>query len=115
MFQFHLNDFDGPVDELQEALEELATEGKIRAYGWSTDHPDRAAAGFEALLKAAPGTSSAGFGSSSLERLLADSATLPHAETKPTPHAPLGFQLLGSHLRRDKGGHEQEKKKEGTA
>jgi aryl-alcohol dehydrogenase-like predicted oxidoreductase len=42
LFQFHLNDFDGPVNELQEALEELATEGKIRAYGWSTDHLDRA-------------------------------------------------------------------------
>jgi aryl-alcohol dehydrogenase-like predicted oxidoreductase len=42
LFQFHLNDFEGPVDVLQEALEELATEGKIRAYGWSTDFPDRA-------------------------------------------------------------------------
>lgn len=42
LFQFHLNDFDGPVDVLQEALEALASEGKIRAYGWSTDFPDRA-------------------------------------------------------------------------
>lgn len=43
LFQFHLNDFDGSeVGELQEALEEAAGEGKIRAYGWSTDFPDRA-------------------------------------------------------------------------
>jgi aryl-alcohol dehydrogenase-like predicted oxidoreductase len=43
LFQFHLNDFDGPgVWELQEALEEVAAQGKIRAYGWSTDFPDRA-------------------------------------------------------------------------
>ncbi len=42
LFQFHLNDFAGPVDDLQEALEELTEKGKIRAYGWSTDHPDRA-------------------------------------------------------------------------
>lgn len=42
LFQFHLNGFDGPVDALQEALEELAEEGTIRGYGWSTDHPDRA-------------------------------------------------------------------------
>lgn len=42
LFQFHLNDFDGPeVDALQEALEAQVTKGKIRAYGWSTDHPDR--------------------------------------------------------------------------
>ena len=42
LFQFHLNDYDGPeIDDLQEALEELVAEGKIRAYGWSTDYPDR--------------------------------------------------------------------------
>ena len=43
LFQFHLNDYSGPeVDDLQGALEQLVTEGKIRAYGWSTDYPDRA-------------------------------------------------------------------------
>ena len=43
LFQFHLNDYDGPeIDDLREALEDLVAEGKIRAYGWSTDHPDRA-------------------------------------------------------------------------
>ena len=43
LFQFHLNDYDGPdIAELQGALEELVIAGKIRAYGWSTDHPDRA-------------------------------------------------------------------------
>lgn len=43
LFQFHLNDYDGPgIDDLRQALDDLATEGKIRAYGWSTDYPDRA-------------------------------------------------------------------------
>jgi aryl-alcohol dehydrogenase-like predicted oxidoreductase len=43
LFQFHLNDYAGPeVDDLREALEDLVRAGKIRAYGWSTDHVDRA-------------------------------------------------------------------------
>jgi aryl-alcohol dehydrogenase-like predicted oxidoreductase len=44
LFQFHLNDYDGPeIDSLQAALEDLVAEGTIRSYGWSTDHPDRVA------------------------------------------------------------------------
>jgi aryl-alcohol dehydrogenase-like predicted oxidoreductase len=43
LFQFHLNDYNGPeVDDLRDALEALVAEGKIRSYGWSTDFPDRA-------------------------------------------------------------------------
>lgn len=43
LFQFHLNDYDGPeLTELQAALETLVVEGKIRGYGWSTDYPERA-------------------------------------------------------------------------
>ena len=43
LYQFHLNDYAGPeVDDLRAALETLVDEGKIRAYGWSTDHADRA-------------------------------------------------------------------------
>ncbi len=43
LFQFHLNDYDGPeVDDLADALETLVEEGTVRAYGWSTDFPDRA-------------------------------------------------------------------------
>ena len=55
LFQFHLNDYDGPeIDDLRAALEELVEAGTIRAYGWSTDHPDRVArwaggAGFQAI------------------------------------------------------------------
>ncbi len=43
LFQFHVGDF--PVDRagsVRDALEALVTEGKIRAYGWSTDDPERA-------------------------------------------------------------------------
>lgn len=43
LYQFHLNDF--PADQaapVREALEKLVSAGKIRAYGWSTDFPDRA-------------------------------------------------------------------------
>lgn len=43
LLQFHLNDFD-PVasDAVFDLLERLRTEGKIDAFGWSTDYPDRA-------------------------------------------------------------------------
>jgi aryl-alcohol dehydrogenase-like predicted oxidoreductase len=43
LFQFHYNDY--PVEqagEIRDTLEALVAEGKIRAYGWSTDFPDRA-------------------------------------------------------------------------
>ena len=43
LYQFHDNGF--PADEadpVRETLEGLAKEGKIRAYGWSTDFADRA-------------------------------------------------------------------------
>lgn len=49
LYQLHLNDL--PVDvaaELLGTLEELVGEGKIRWFGWSTDHADRAAAWGEA-------------------------------------------------------------------
>jgi aryl-alcohol dehydrogenase-like predicted oxidoreductase len=43
LFQFHLNDYDGPeVDDLRTELESLAEAGKIRSYGWSTDHANQA-------------------------------------------------------------------------
>lgn len=43
LFQFHYNDY--PVEkagEVRQTLEALVAEGKIRAFGWSTDFPDRA-------------------------------------------------------------------------
>lgn len=43
LYQFHMNDY--PADQaepVRETLEELVKAGKIRAYGWSTDYPDRA-------------------------------------------------------------------------
>lgn len=43
LFQFHVGDFPLPeVDGVLETLEALVAEGKIRAYGWSTDDPQRA-------------------------------------------------------------------------
>jgi len=43
LFQFHWNEF-GPegAEEVRDTLEQLVANGKIRAYGWSTDYPDRA-------------------------------------------------------------------------
>lgn len=43
LYQLHLGDYD-PVQALavRDVLEELVAEGKIRAYGWSTDDPSRA-------------------------------------------------------------------------
>lgn len=43
LYQFHLGDYDpaGAV-EVRETLEALVAEGKIRAYAWSTDDPERA-------------------------------------------------------------------------
>jgi aryl-alcohol dehydrogenase-like predicted oxidoreductase len=43
LYQFHINEF-GPEgsDVVREMLEDLVAAGKIRAYGWSTDFPDRA-------------------------------------------------------------------------
>ncbi|MFB2566995.1 aldo/keto reductase [Rhizobium sp. IMFF44] len=44
LLQFHLNDFPPEAsDEVFETLATLKAEGKIDAFGWSTDHPDRAA------------------------------------------------------------------------
>ena len=43
LLQFHLNDY--PTEQaidVRETFEQLVYEGKIRAYGWSTDHTDRA-------------------------------------------------------------------------
>ena len=45
LFQFHWGDFDpAGSSEVIDVLEELVAAGKIRWYGWSTDHPDRGAA-----------------------------------------------------------------------
>jgi aryl-alcohol dehydrogenase-like predicted oxidoreductase len=43
LYQFHLNDYDlDQAGAVRDTLERLITEGKIRAFGWSTDDPDRA-------------------------------------------------------------------------
>jgi aryl-alcohol dehydrogenase-like predicted oxidoreductase len=43
IYQLHAGDYDPEkAIAVREVLEDLVTEGKIRAYGWSTDHPDRA-------------------------------------------------------------------------
>ena len=43
LYQFHLNKYDlAQAGEVQEVLEELVEQGKIRYYGWSTDQPERA-------------------------------------------------------------------------
>jgi aryl-alcohol dehydrogenase-like predicted oxidoreductase len=45
LYQFHDNGFPADKAEpVRETLEALVSEGKIRAYGWSTDFADRAAA-----------------------------------------------------------------------
>ncbi|MGW3446485.1 aldo/keto reductase [Streptomyces sp. NPDC001076] len=44
LYQLHLSDADpARAAELRDVCEELVGEGLIRAYGWSTDDPDRAA------------------------------------------------------------------------
>lgn len=43
LLQFHLGGYDpGEAVAVRDTLEELATEGKIRWYGWSTDDDERA-------------------------------------------------------------------------
>lgn len=43
LYQFHWNDFDPERGmDVRQVLEKLVEQGKIRAYGWSTDFPDRA-------------------------------------------------------------------------
>jgi aryl-alcohol dehydrogenase-like predicted oxidoreductase len=38
LYQFHINEFDpGKAGVVRDTLEDLVAEGKIRAYGWSTD------------------------------------------------------------------------------
>ena len=45
LYQFHKGEYDlDRADEVVETLERLVEEGKIRAYGWSTDDPERARA-----------------------------------------------------------------------
>ena len=49
LFQLHINELSVPVAlDLIDTLEDLVAQGKIRAYGWSTDAPDSA----EAFAKA---------------------------------------------------------------
>jgi aryl-alcohol dehydrogenase-like predicted oxidoreductase len=44
LYQFHIGDYDlEKAAAVVETLERLVDEGKIRAYGWSTDDPKRAA------------------------------------------------------------------------
>ncbi|MEV1333076.1 aldo/keto reductase [Micromonospora costi] len=51
LYQLHINDLPAPAAlDLVGTLEDLVTQGKIRAYGWSTDHPDSA----EAFAQAGP-------------------------------------------------------------
>ena len=43
LYQFHINDYSpAKAAAVCDALEELVTEGKIRFYGWSTDHAEGA-------------------------------------------------------------------------
>ena len=43
LYQFHLGGYDlDRAVEVRQTLEDLVAEGKIRAYGWSTDDPARA-------------------------------------------------------------------------
>jgi aryl-alcohol dehydrogenase-like predicted oxidoreductase len=42
LYQLHWSDFDGDAVAIREAFEGLVSEGKIRAYGWSTNDPARA-------------------------------------------------------------------------
>jgi aryl-alcohol dehydrogenase-like predicted oxidoreductase len=43
LYQFHWNDYPAEqAGEVRDALEALVEAGKIRAYGWSTDAPERA-------------------------------------------------------------------------
>jgi aryl-alcohol dehydrogenase-like predicted oxidoreductase len=43
LYQLHLSDYDPDAGaEVRDVLEELVAEGKIRAYAWSTDDPERA-------------------------------------------------------------------------
>jgi aryl-alcohol dehydrogenase-like predicted oxidoreductase len=45
LYQLHLNDLSiSRAEALLDTLEQLVAEGKIRSYGWSTDHADRAEA-----------------------------------------------------------------------
>jgi len=42
LYQFHDNDYPAmEAEPVRETLEMLVKEGKIRAYGWSTDYPER--------------------------------------------------------------------------
>lgn len=43
LYQLHLGDYDpGAAAEVRDVLEDLVSDGLIRAYGWSTDDPERA-------------------------------------------------------------------------
>lgn len=45
LYQFHINEYpSAEIEPVAEALEYLVEQGKIRAYGWSTDNPQSAVA-----------------------------------------------------------------------
>jgi aryl-alcohol dehydrogenase-like predicted oxidoreductase len=54
LYQLHDNGYDPALaGEVRDTLEELVKEGKIRAYGWSTDNPE----GLKVFAQGAPPTS----------------------------------------------------------
>ncbi|HKK48341.1 MAG TPA: aldo/keto reductase [Alkalispirochaeta sp.] len=57
LLQFHINEYDlERAPEVRDTLQSLVDEGKIRAFGWSTDWPERAT-----LFAEAPGCTSVQF------------------------------------------------------
>ncbi|RME99150.1 MAG: aldo/keto reductase [Chloroflexi bacterium] len=90
LYQFHVNDY--PAEEaavVRDALEALVTAGKIRAYGWSTDFPERAR-----VFAAGPNCTAAQFQMNVLDDAAAMVAVCEELDLAGINRGPLAMGLL---------------------
>jgi len=95
LYQLHLSRCElGALPELIETLEDLVVAGRIRAYGWSTDDPDRAAA-----MAAGPHCATAQFALNLLQRNDAMLALCERLRLGPIARSPLAMGILSGRFR----------------
>ena len=95
LYQLHLSRCElAALPELIETLEDLVAAGRIRAYGWSTDDPDRAAA-----MAAGPHCATVQLALNLLQRNDALLAVCRRLQLGPIARSPLAMGILSGRFR----------------